>query len=162
MASVVVAAERQRLDRIEAERERQEEIQRERENRAIEIQNDAHDVLKEDMEQRLKDWRYGRDVEAFAAAVRERAIGDACRIEPDSLIGRWLDWAASVIAHYDGEALGDQSHLRTHSYTHGYKLGSRFDWDHKLTTNDALVTFLRPTEEIVRELEAEDRAAGRE
>jgi hypothetical protein len=137
---------------------RQEEIRRKRENRAIEIHNDAHDVLTEDMEHRLKDWRYARDLEAFAVAVRARAIDDV-KVEPEWLVGRWLDWAAAVVAHYDGKALDDLSDLRS---DHGYKLRARFGWTHKLTMDDALEAFLRPIEDLVTELEAEDHAAGRE
>jgi hypothetical protein len=160
VASVIVAAERQRLDRVESERQRQEAVRREREDRAVEIHNDAHEVLTEDMEHRLKHWRYARDLEAFAAALRARATADDAKVDSDTLVGRWLDWAAAVVAHYDGKALDHLSHLRSQS--HGYKLRSRFGWDHKLTMNDALEAFLRPIDEIVQELEAHDRSEGRE
>jgi hypothetical protein len=157
LASVVVAAERQRLDRIEAERRRQEAIKDERRRRAIALHNDAYDALEEDVESRLKDWRHAREMEAFAQAVRARTLKAGRSLESESLAGRWLGWLERVVAYLDREATDEQQDLCAQRA--GYELHSRFDWGHKLTLADALQVFDTPIDDLVRELEVKDQQA---
>lgn len=153
VASVLVAAERQRLDRIEAEERRLEALRQERRRQAIELHNDADDVLEKDLASRLKDWRQAREIEGFASAVRERATEP---IDPDSLVGRWLKWAGVVIAYFDRKAIDKMEQLRE-GYN-GYKLRSRLGWQHDLTTTDALDVFFIPIEDLVKELDLKAQA----
>ena len=156
VASVLVAAERQRLDRIEAEERRLEALRQERRRQAIELHNDADDVLEKDLASRLKDWRQAREIEGFASAVRERATKAGEPVDPDSLVGRWLKWAGIVIAYFDRKAIDKMEQLRE-GYS-GYKLRSRFGWQHDLTTADALDVFFIPIEDLVKELDLKAQA----
>jgi hypothetical protein len=156
VASVLVAAERQRLDRIEAAERRLEALRQERRRQAIELHNDADDVLEKDLAGRLKDWRQARDIEAFASAVRERATAAGESVEPDSFVGRWLEWAGLVVEYLDGNAIDRLAELRR-GYE-GYKLRSRFGWQHELTTADALDVFFIPIEDLVKELDLKAQA----
>lgn len=151
VASVMVAAERQRLDRIEAEERRQAELRAARRREAIEIHNDADEVLEKDLEGRMKDWKRARHIEAFASAVRERVKSAGRTIEAESTVGKWLKWTGVVVEYYDREAIDQLTKLRREHG--GYKLRSRFDWSHELAMDDALDTFFMPIEDLVKELD---------
>ena len=112
VASVAVAAERQRLDRIEAERQRQAAIAQARRHRAIELHNEADEVLENDLKGRLADWRSAREVESFAAAMRQRATAAGVLVEPESTLARWLDWANCTIEFLDKKAMREIGKLR--------------------------------------------------
>jgi hypothetical protein len=156
VASVLVAAERQRLDRIEAEERRLEALREERRRQAIELHNDAHDVLEKDLAGRLKDWRQAREIEVFASAVRDRASAAGDAVDPASLVGTWLEWARIVVEYLNRNAIDRLGQLREGS--NGYKLRSRFGWQHELTTADALDVFFIPIEDLEKELELKEQA----
>jgi hypothetical protein len=151
VASVIVAGERQRLDRIEAEERRLQELRDERERQAIELHNDADGVLEKDLEGRLKDWRRARQIQAFASAVRGNAESQHQSGEMDPTVRRWLEWADRVVRYYDCNAIEGLTKLRR-GYE-GYKLRSRFGWSHELTTADALDVFFMPIEDLINEIE---------
>ena len=156
VASVLVAAERQRLDRIEAEERRLEASRQGRRRQAIELHNDGDEVLEKDLASRLKDWRQARDIEAFASAVREWTTAAGDPVDSASLVGRWLEWARIVVEYLDRNAIDRLGRLREGS--NGYKLRSRFGWQHELTTADALDVFFIPIEDLEKELELKEQA----
>jgi hypothetical protein len=156
VASISVAAERQRLDRIEAEKRRQEAVARAQREKAIALQNDAYDVLEADVKGRLADWRFAKDIDAFAAAVRARAKAEKESVEPESPNGRWLEWARFMVEILEFKTIGNLFELRNHEG--GYKLRERFGWGRAVTTMDALTILLTSIDDLVEQEELRARA----
>lgn len=155
VASVAVAGERQRLDRIEAEKRRQDAIARARRERAIELHNNAYEVLEADARERLTDWRFARDIRGLADAVRARALAGGNPIEPESPIGLWIEWSQLVVEYYDKRATAVDALRKADT---AYRLAYRFGWSHKVTMDDALGLFFKPIDDLVREdAEKEER-----
>jgi hypothetical protein len=50
----------------------------------------------QDLKGRLEDWRYAREVEALASAVRARVTADGKPLEAESLPDLWLEWTRIV------------------------------------------------------------------
>ncbi len=150
VASVVIAAERQRLDKIEAELRRQEAIKAEHRQKAIQLQYDADDVLKTDLKHRLDRWHAGRELNGFADAVEAAIKADGTPIAPDSPIDRWLAWARHRAGRLEKRALDV---LTLKKDEHAWKLREKFGWHHKVTTADALQLLFSTVEELVAEAE---------
>lgn len=115
------------------------------------MHNDADEVLEKDLDGRLKDWHRARELEAFAAAVRERARSAGQPTEADTTVERWLEWADITVKYFDGSAI-DRRGTLGRDYN-GYKLRSRFGWGHDLATADVLNVFFTPIEDLVKELD---------
>ena len=101
---------------------------------------------------RLADWRFARELEAFASAVRTRMTSAGRPIQPESPTGRWLEWADIVSRYYDKQAIDKLLVLRQHE--RGYALRAKFGWAHTVTTRDALKVFFAPIKELEQELRA--------
>lgn len=113
VASVVVAAEVQRLNAVRAEEERQARIRQERRNAAIGKINGAHAALLKDARSRVKEWRLAKDLAVLAKEVEERAA----KSEPDSgakeVAAKWADWAAKMARYLEDKTCVDFKDLRS-------------------------------------------------
>jgi hypothetical protein len=156
VATVVAAAERQRLDRIEAEKRRQEQLAEEREQRAIKLEDDAYKILEKDLKTRLVDWRRAREVGAFSRSVRKRAIAAGAKVDAESTVGLWLEWADGVVDELEEKAVGNMQALSNPDAYH--QLGEQFLDADEITMADVLGIFFTPIEDLIQqELDAEAR-----
>lgn len=149
VASIVVAAEVQRLGRIQAEKERLEAISLAKRRRAIERINAADETLSSDAKIRLLEWRHARDIQGFADAVAANAAKAASPSAPDSQVTRWLEWARREVAYLDRCALRDFDKLRGDRKE--FRRSGTFAWDDRPTVSEALEVALATVEALMSE-----------
>jgi hypothetical protein len=77
-------SEQDAREREEKERQRQETIRRE----AQEMK------LRDELEQQAKSFETACSLRRFVACVRDEEIARRGRIEPESSIGKWIEWAS--------------------------------------------------------------------
>ncbi len=118
VASVVVAAEVQRLNVIRAEEERQARIRQERRYAAIGKINGAHAALLKDARSRVREWRLAKDLALLAKEVGDRASRAGEESAGKAVAVSWAGWAVQMARHLETETCSDFENLRsaeTHS-----------------------------------------------
>ena len=93
VSTLVLAAERLRLDEEERERRHQEYLAAERRREEAARQREHQAALAYDLTNRTEDWITGQNILAFVKAVEQDAQARLGGVEPGSELAAWLAWA---------------------------------------------------------------------
>lgn len=149
VASVVVAAEVQRLNVIRAEEERQARIRQERRNAAIGKINGAHAALLKDARSRVREWRLAKDLAALAKEVEERVAKAEVESATKDVAVKWADWAGKMARYLEDQTCADFGHLRSEETSAGdpWKYGSFYARE----VSDAIHVAMSTVDEVLKE-----------
>jgi len=157
-AALLVTAEEQRLEAIAAEKRRQEELAARRRAEVAQRQNEALDLLAQDLDRRMADWRKAQDLREFIEALKDSASGEDEQKSSPSLEG-WLRWANWRVEGLEENALANLFD-RKHELTGHSELSSKFGWGSSLSTATLVAVVLNPYEETEEAREAPEEEGG--
>ncbi len=153
VAALIATAEAKRLAAIEAEKERQRELAARREWEAAERQHEAHQVLVQDLNQRMSLLRKAQDIRTFAALVAASGLTDEFASEGSLTLADWLEWAHTRASRLERRALTGIL-TRKRDLSGRSALSQRFGWSAKVSSAALLDVVFNPYQEARQESEA--------
>ena len=93
MVGLVEVAEAKMRQRLERQREEEKRRRAREEREAREREIEAESARRQALEQEAANWAKARQIRRYVAAVKERALRNRESLEPESELGRWVDWA---------------------------------------------------------------------
>lgn len=156
VATVLVAGEFLRQRRIRAEEERRQgELEEQRRNAARRI-NAADWALLADARSRLREWRLGHDLRAFADEVARLADEAQADGKETGIPDRWVEWARDMGAHLERKAAANFKTMRSYDKGDGFDAPYAYSGESSVEGNLRLA-FSSVDEVLARDAEEKKR-----
>jgi hypothetical protein len=143
VAALIATPETMRLEAIKAEEERQRRLEAQREAEAAGRQHAAHQLLVQDLNERMSLLQKANELRAFAHLVATRGSEDQPASHGRLQLADWLEWACARADRLEKRAL-TRLMTRLHDISGKADLAARFGWNAKPTSADLLGAVFDP------------------